>query len=67
MKKNKQKRNRRFIQALIFIVFTSVLFINNTTSLLNKFNLTYEINLIAWIGIIGSVIYAIYKVSGGEL
>ena len=65
--KNKSKRNRRFITALLFIVFSSVLFINNMTSLLDKFSYAYELNLVSWIGLMGSVIYVIWKFSGGEL
>jgi len=65
----KQRRMRRFILAGFFIVFSAILFINNLTQLLsNWFILTsFQINLISWIGLIGSVIYTIWKVTGGEL
>ena len=68
-KKLKQIRLRRIVTALLFVSFSSVLFINNLTQLLSTWvNLTYgQINWIAWIGIIGSCIYAIWQVIGGEL
>ena len=58
-----KKTNKRFITAGLFILFSSILFINNVTQLLDKFNLHYEINIIVWIGLIGSVIYTIYKLA----
>ncbi len=71
MKKKKQQRTkkttRRFITAGLFIIFSAVLFINNITQLFDKFDLHYEINLIVWVGLIGSVIYIIYKLAGKNL
>ena len=64
--KNKKKQVRRFVTATLFIIFSSILFINNTTSLA-KFNIGFNINLIAWIGLIGSVLYAMWKIIGDEL
>lgn len=66
---SKLKRARRIMTALLFVVFSSVLFINNSSQLLSNYlKLTYfQLNMIAWIGLIGSVIYAIWKVSGDEL
>lgn len=68
-KTQKSKINKRFITAGLFIAFSSILFFNNLTQALSNFvNLTtFQINVIAWLGIIGSVIYTIYKVTGGEM
>ena len=68
-KKRRMRRMRRLITALIFIIFSAVLFINNSNQLLSSWTtLSYfQLDMIAWIGIIGSVIYTIWKVSGDEL
>jgi len=60
------RKTQRFVTAGLFILFSSVLFINNVTQLLDKFDLHYEINIVVWIGLIGSVIYTIYRLAGRE-
>ena len=64
-----KKQNTRIISALLFVVFSAILFLNNSTQLLsNLFNLNYfQINTIAWVGLIGSVIYTIYNVGGNVI
>jgi len=66
---SQKKQNRRLVSALLFVLFSVVLFVNNVTQLLaNWFDLTfYQIIGIAWAGIIGCVVYTIYKVIGGEM
>lgn len=66
-KNKKQKTARRFITAGLFLIFSSVLFINNITQLFDKFNLKYQVNFVVWVGLIGSVIYVIYKLAGRDL
>ncbi len=68
-KRKNPNRSRKLIAMIIFVVFTSVLFINNATQLLgNWFNLTYlQINVIAWLGIIAALLYFAWLWSGGEL
>ena len=66
---SKQKRMRRVVMALMFVAFSSVVFVNNVTQLLSNYtNLSYaDLNLIGWIGLIGAVIYTIWLASGDEL
>ncbi len=52
------------ISIILLIVFSSVLFVNNVTQLFERYGWGYNINLITWIGIIGSVIYAIWEITG---
>jgi len=62
-----RKRRNRFIVAGLFIVFSTILFINNITQLFDKYQLSYNINIITWIGLIGTIIYTLYKITGGEM
>jgi len=70
--KNSKNKNyhpkKRLIAGLGFLIFTSILFINNLTQLFqNWIKLTYfQVNLVAWLGIIASAIYAIWLASNKE-
>ena len=66
---SQKKRTRRVMTALMFVIFSAVLFINNTSQLLSTYTkLSYfQLDMIAWVGLIGSVVYIIWKVSGDEL
>lgn len=64
---NKKKQMNRLVTALLFIIFSLILFVNNTTQLLTTLNIPFNMNIVAWVGIIGVVIYAIWKAEGGEL
>lgn len=68
-KESMQKRYRRAITAILFIVFSTILFVNNINPILSdSTRLTvFQLNLIAWIGLIGSMIYAVWKIAGSEL
>jgi len=59
----------RLLAGIGFFAFTSVVFINNLNQLISTYLKvdTATVNLIAWIGLIGSCIFAIYKASEGEL
>jgi len=63
-----KKKNKKYITWGLFWIFSLVLFINNTTQLLsNWFTLTYkQINIIAWIGIFGSLLYVLWRKSEGK-
>ena len=65
----KQRLIRNKLNATLFIVFTAVLFINNLQQLLsNWFNLSIvQVNIIAWVGLIGSVFYFVWRKTGGEV
>jgi len=65
----KQIKKRNFINWIIFISFTAILFINNLQQLLsNWFDLTIvQVNTIAWVGLIGGVIYFMWRKSSGEI
>lgn len=70
---NKDKTNRKFmlfrwrVSVILLIVFSLVLFINNMTQLFEKYGWGYNINIITWIGIIGSLIYAIWEITGEKI
>ena len=55
-----KKKTKRIITWTLFIIFSFVLFVNNGTDLLEKYSIPYNINLISWIGIIGSIGYAVW-------
>jgi len=63
-KKNKILRNTIFlwISVFVFLIFSTVLFINNLTDLLTKFNVPFNINIITWIGLIASTAWLIFLV-----
>lgn len=61
------KKQRRYVTWGIFWVFSFVLFINNYTDLLTKYNISYNINTVSWIGIMGSLLYFMWKRMGGEI
>jgi len=65
--KSNSKRIRRITNALIFILFSGILFLNNSTQILDKLNVSYNFNTIAWIGIVLSVIYALWLESEGKI
>ena len=52
------------ISIILLIVFSSILFINNVTQLFERYGWGFNINIITWIGIIGSLIYAIWEITG---
>jgi len=62
MKKLFTKKIRRRVTIFLFIIFSAVLFINNTNQLLsNWFNLSLgQINFIAWLGILLSLVYVLW-------
>lgn len=60
MKKLFTRKMKRIITWTIFIIFSFVLFVNNATNLLEKYSVAYNINLISWIGIIGSLFYTMW-------
>ncbi len=67
MVKTKSKKTaRRFRTAGLFVLFSTILFLNNVTPVFDKFDLSYEINIFTWIGLIGIVIYIIYKLAGRD-
>lgn len=57
-----KKSNKQKYSWLFFWIFSAVLFINNSTQLLNLwFDLTYkQVNTIAWVGIIFSLAYVLW-------
>ncbi len=61
VKNNRIRKNTIFlwISVVLFIIFSTVLFINNLTDLLVKFNIPFNINIITWIGLIGSMAWLI--------
>jgi hypothetical protein len=66
-KNNSARKFRLFrwrISIILLIVFSSVLFINNVTQLFERYGWSYNVNLMTWIGIIGSVIYVIWEITG---
>lgn len=66
--KNKKIRLFRWRMSIILlIIFSSVLFINNVTQLFDKYGWSYNINIITWIGIVGSLIYAIWEITGEKV
>jgi len=68
MKKLFTKKIRRRVTIFLFIIFSAVLFINNTNQLLsNWLNLSYgQIEVIAWVGILLSLFYALFKYMDGK-
>lgn len=48
------------IDFLLLAIFSFVLFTNNLTDLFRNFGVQPEVNLIAWFGIMGSVLYAFW-------
>jgi len=62
---NKKKRNR-LVSFLLVATFSAVLFINNVSDLFDKLGWYYQIQWVAWLGIIGSFIYALWKAVNGE-
>lgn len=67
--KKQKKQLRRFITFGLFVIFSSVLFFNNMSQILqNTTTLSYlQLNIIAWTGIGGSLLYALWKKAGGDL
>ena len=64
MAKKKLKRNtiQLWVSLVIFLTFTTVLFVNNLSDLLSKYSVQYPISLITWIGLVGSVLYGLFLV-----
>ena len=54
----------KYFAFFIFVTFSTLLFINNTENALSSiFKTSYvTLNIIAWVGIIGSSFYALYKI-----
>jgi len=67
MAKKKNKLALRMTTALLVVAFSIVLFVNNMTQFLDKVGYSYQITIIAWVGIVGSLLYAILKAMKGEL
>jgi hypothetical protein len=66
--KRKRRSKSQFIASVILLGFFSlILFVNNSTQLLDKLNMIYNINYVIWFGIIGSVMYLIFRVASGDL
>ncbi len=63
-KAKKLKRNtiQLWISLVIFLTFTTVLFVNNLSDLLTKYLIDFPIGLVTWIGLIGSVLYGLFLV-----
>lgn len=66
MAKNKIKRRvkrktRIRIDMILLIIFSFVLFTNNLTDLFSNFGVQPQVNLIAWFGIMGSILYAFWE------
>jgi len=55
------------ISIILLIIFSSVLFVNNVTQLFERYGWGYNINIITWIGVIGSLIYAIWEITGEKV
>jgi len=51
-----------WVSTIMFILFSAVLFINNLSDLLTKFGIPSNINLVSWIGIIGSIMWVIFLI-----
>ena len=66
-KQRKQKLVLRYVIALLVVGFSSILFINNTTQLFESVGISYQMFWVAWVGIIGSLLYALFKAMKGEL
>lgn len=67
LSKKSTKNLRRLITSLSFIIFSAVLFINNTTQLLERFDVIININLITWIGLVLTILYTLWKVINGDM
>lgn len=63
----KQKIKNKWISIGIFFLFSLVLFINNFTDLLNKFDIFIQVQWIAWIGLILSSIYTWWLASEDKI
>lgn len=60
--KGKIKKDTRLkIDMVLLIIFSFVLFTNNLTQLFQNFGVKPQVNLIAWFGIMGSLLYAIWE------
>ena len=62
-----QKRRRRWVNVILFMLVSSVLFINSFTDLLNKFNIFIQVQWIAWIALIGITGYTIWLAMEDEI
>ena len=64
VKSKKREKNTTYIwiSVILFIIFSTVLFVNNLTDLLNKFEVSYNISLITWFGLIGSMGWLIFLI-----
>ena len=63
--KNKRlKKNSIYLSVsiLIFVLFSFVLFVNNLSDLLDKFGTPYNINLVAWLGIVFSLLWVTWLI-----
>lgn len=56
-KKNKIWDIKSITTLILFFIFSLVLFINNTTDLLDKYNIRYTMNFISWTALICVVVY----------
>ena len=65
----KRRTMQRIIIGISFLIFSSILVINNTTQLLQTFNIPLNRSLLTWISLVGifaSAIWAIILASIGE-
>ena len=62
VKRKSKKQIKKKYSWIMFWIFSSVLFINNSNQILsNWFTLTNsQLNMIAWVGIIGSLAYVLW-------
>ena len=63
----KQKLRNRWIDITLFLLVSSVLFINNMSDLFVKYGLYVHIQWITWIALIGITLYTIYQASQDEI
>ncbi|HLD90171.1 MAG TPA: hypothetical protein VI911_04025 [Patescibacteria group bacterium] len=61
------KMKNLWISAALFFSFSLVLFINNLTDLLTKFNIYVPVQWISWGGLILTVIYTWYMASEDKI
>ena len=54
------KKRKDIIIAVVFVLSTTILFINNLTRFFDIYNINVNINLIAWLGIGLSIIWWMY-------
>lgn len=61
IKRRVKRKTRIRIDMILLIIFSFVLFTNNLTDLFSNFGVQPQVNLIAWFGIMGSILYAFWE------